>query len=56
MERENEQALAEVQEAVGALSDLRHGRFAQSASGEDIGEEVLAAIQRLEAVCANPAG
>ncbi|KAF2624204.1 hypothetical protein BU25DRAFT_433704 [Macroventuria anomochaeta] len=56
MEEENQRTLAEVQEAVGALSDLRHGRFAQSASGEDIGEEVLATLKRLEAVCANPAG
>ncbi|KAH6618990.1 Cnl2/NKP2 family protein-domain-containing protein [Boeremia exigua] len=55
MEEENRRALAEVQEAVGALSDLRHGRFVQSASGEDIGEEVLAALRRLEAVCADPA-
>lgn len=56
MEEENQRALAEVQEAVGALSDLRHGRFAQSASGEDIGEEVLATLKRLEAVCTNPTG
>ncbi|KAJ4985383.1 Cnl2/NKP2 family protein [Stagonosporopsis vannaccii] len=56
MEEENQRALAEIQETVGALSDLRHGRFAQSASGEDIGEEVLATLKRLEAVCANPAG
>ncbi len=56
MEEENQRALAEVQEAVGALSDLRHGRFAQSASGEDIGEEVLATLKRLEAVCADSVG
>lgn len=56
MEKERAQTLAEVQEAVGALSDLRHGRFAQSASGEDIGDEALAALKRLEAVCTNPAG
>ncbi|KAF3008909.1 hypothetical protein E8E13_011236 [Curvularia kusanoi] len=56
MEADSERTLAEVQEAVGALSDLRTGRFAQSASGEDIGEEVLAALKRLEAVCSNPAG
>jgi centromere-localized protein 2 len=56
MEVESQKTLAEVQEAVGALSDLRHGRFAQSASGEDIGEEVLSTLKRLEAVCANPAG
>ncbi|KAF2829702.1 hypothetical protein CC86DRAFT_367645 [Ophiobolus disseminans] len=56
IEAENARALAEVQEVVGALSDLRHGRFAQPASGEDLGEEVLATLKRLEAVCANPAG
>ena len=56
MEEDSRRTLAEVQEAVGALSDLRHGRFAQSASGEDIGEEVLATLRRLEAVCTNPAG
>ncbi|KAF2130816.1 hypothetical protein P153DRAFT_395238 [Dothidotthia symphoricarpi CBS 119687] len=55
MEQENQTALSEVQEAVGALSDLRHGRFAQSAGGEDIGQEVLATLKRLEAVCTNTA-
>ncbi|KAF1942033.1 hypothetical protein EJ02DRAFT_454698 [Clathrospora elynae] len=56
IEDENRRALVEVQDVVGALSDLRTGRFAPSASGEDIGEEVLATLKRLEAVCANPAG
>lgn len=56
MEEESQRTLAEVQEAVGALSDLRHGRFAQPASGEDIGEEVLSTLKRLEAVCADPDG
>ncbi|KAL1649717.1 hypothetical protein SLS61_006373 [Didymella pomorum] len=56
MEEENQRALAEVQEAVGALSDLRSGRFAQPASGKDLGEEVLATLKRLEAVCENPVG
>lgn len=56
MEEESRLALREVQEAVGGLSDLRHGRFAPVASGEDIGEEVLATLKRLEAVCANSAG
>ncbi|KAL1601017.1 hypothetical protein SLS59_005685 [Nothophoma quercina] len=50
MEEENQRTLAEVQEAVGALSDLRHGRFAQSATGEDLGDEVLATLKRLEAL------
>jgi centromere-localized protein 2 len=49
-------ALDEVQEAVGALSDLRHGRFAQSASGEDLVEQVLENLKKLEAVCADPTG
>lgn len=56
MERENQEALLDVQETIGALSDLRHGRFAQTASGEDLGEEVLATLKRLEAVCADPTG
>ena len=56
MKEENQRALAEVQEAVGALSDLRSGRFAQPASGEDLGEEVMATLKRLEADCLNPAG
>lgn len=56
MEEESSKTLLEVQEAVSALSDLRHGRFAQSASGEDIGKEVLATLKRLEAVCADPTG
>lgn len=56
MEEENQRTLAEVQEAVGALSDLRHGRFAQSATGEDLGDEVLATLKRLDAVCTTSAG
>jgi centromere-localized protein 2 len=43
--------MAEVEDVVGALSDLRHGRFAQPASGEDLGEEVLAILKTLDAVC-----
>jgi centromere-localized protein 2 len=54
IEDQNGRVLAEVQDVVGALSDLRHGRFAQPASGEDLGEEVLATLKRLESVCANP--
>lgn len=56
MEEENTKALNEVRELVGALSDLRHGRFAQTVTGDDLGEEVLATLRRLEAVCADPAG
>ena len=54
MEEETRGALGEVQETIGALSDLRHGRFAQSASGEDMVEQVLENLKKLEAVCANP--
>lgn len=43
----------EVQELIGALSDLRHGRFAQTAGGGDLGEEVLTTLKRLEAACAS---
>lgn len=56
IEAENRTTLAQVRELVGALSDLRHGRFAQAASSEDMGEEALASLKRLEAVCANPPG
>lgn len=56
IEQENRQALAEIQDVVGALSDLRHGRFAPSASGDDIGEEVLATLEMLSKACANPTG
>jgi centromere-localized protein 2 len=54
MEDKNGSALTEVREIVGALSDLRHGRFAQPASGEGLGEEVLTTLKRLEAVCVDP--
>ncbi|KAF2689652.1 hypothetical protein K458DRAFT_292104 [Lentithecium fluviatile CBS 122367] len=56
MEDETRDALVQVQEAIGALSDLRHGKFAQSASGEDIVKEVLESLKKLETVCADPAG
>ncbi|KAG9185535.1 hypothetical protein G6011_06866 [Alternaria panax] len=49
MEQEDKTCLAEVQDVVGALSELRHGRFAPSSSGEGIGEEVVATLKRLEA-------
>jgi centromere-localized protein 2 len=53
VEDDNASAMAEVEDVVGALSDLRHGRFAQPASGEDLGEEVLATLKRLDSVCTN---
>ncbi|PVI07245.1 hypothetical protein DM02DRAFT_357297 [Periconia macrospinosa] len=56
LEEETRAALAELEEAVGALSDLRHGRFAQTASGGDIGEEALATLKRLEQACAVTTG
>jgi centromere-localized protein 2 len=56
MEEESAAAFTDVQEVVGALSDLRHGRFAQPASGEHLGEEVLATLKRLESACTNPIG
>ena len=48
--------MREVKEVIDALSDLRRGKFAQTVSGEDIGEEVLATLKRLKIVCAHPAG
>ncbi|KAH7399050.1 Cnl2/NKP2 family protein-domain-containing protein [Phaeosphaeria sp. MPI-PUGE-AT-0046c] len=51
MQDENTTALAEINEVVGALSDLRQGRFTQPASGDDLGSEVLATLKRLESVC-----
>ncbi|KAJ4356228.1 uncharacterized protein N0V89_004258 [Didymosphaeria variabile] len=56
IELENHAALVEVQDTISALSDLRKGTFPQTAGGEDIGEEVLATLKRLEAVCARSAG
>ena len=56
VEQQNEDVLHEVQEVVGALSDLRHGRFAPSTSGESLGEEVMVALKQLETVCGKPAG
>ncbi|KAF1977875.1 hypothetical protein BU23DRAFT_577814 [Bimuria novae-zelandiae CBS 107.79] len=56
LEQEQDDALREVREVIDALSDLRRGKFAQTVSGENIGEEVLATLKRLETVCADPAG
>ncbi|KAL6703312.1 hypothetical protein ACN47E_010019 [Coniothyrium glycines] len=56
MEEESRTALRDVQDAVGALSDLRQGRFAQSTGGEELGEEVLATLRRLDAICLQPVG
>jgi centromere-localized protein 2 len=56
VEGENTAAMANVHDVVGALSDLRHGRFAQPASGDDVGAEVLVTLKRLEKVCSTPTG
>ncbi|KAF9738023.1 hypothetical protein PMIN06_008495 [Paraphaeosphaeria minitans] len=56
IEQENRSALLEVEDTISALSDLRKGSFPQTASGEDLGQEVLATLKRLEAVCAEPVG
>ncbi|KAF2190567.1 hypothetical protein K469DRAFT_559231 [Zopfia rhizophila CBS 207.26] len=57
MEAEIKEVLSEVSEAVGELSDLRYGRFTKSTGAEDdIVDEVLSTLRRLEAACANPAG
>ena len=56
MEQEQDDALREVKEVIDALSDLRRGRFAQTVGGEDIGEEVLNTLKRLEAACADVVG
>lgn len=56
IEDQSTTSMAEVQDVVGALSDLRHGRFAQPASGDDIGAEVLVSLRRLEKVCSAPKG
>jgi centromere-localized protein 2 len=56
LEEKNRQALEEVQEVVSSLSDLRHGRFAQTATGEDITEELIASLKQLEASCATTSG
>ena len=56
LQQEESEALREVREVIDALSDLRRGRFAQTAGAEDIGDEVLATLKRLETVCADSAG
>lgn len=51
MEEEVQNALGEIQDVVGELSDLRYGTFPKSVGGGDISEEVLATLKRLEAAC-----
>ncbi|OCK83232.1 hypothetical protein K432DRAFT_190928 [Lepidopterella palustris CBS 459.81] len=52
MEAEAESLLAEITTAVGDLSDLRYGRFTR----DDIGEDVIGAIKRLNSVCETEKG
>jgi centromere-localized protein 2 len=54
MDSELQDALSEVQDAIGELSDLRYGSFQKSVGGGDMGEEVLATLQRLDAACDKP--
>jgi centromere-localized protein 2 len=56
MESDIDQTLSEVREAIGELSDLRYGNLPRPAGGENISEEVLATLKRLEAVCSNSTG
>ena len=56
IEQQNRDVLREVQDVVGALSDLRHGRFPASTSGDSLGEEVTVALRQLETVCGKPTG
>ena len=57
MELEMKDMLKEVEDTISGLSDLRYGRFGHSAAGGDeLGDEVLAALQRLQDACASSAG
>ncbi|KAF2005070.1 hypothetical protein P154DRAFT_425015 [Amniculicola lignicola CBS 123094] len=56
MESELQDALLDVKDVVSELSDLRYGHFPKSTSGEDIRDEVLATLKRLESTCAKSAG
>lgn len=51
LEQETNRCLHDIHELVGGLSDLRQGRFAQSASGQELAEEVRATLTRLNTVC-----
>lgn len=56
MESELEVALSNIQETIGELSDLRYGNLPRPAGQDNISEEVLATLKRLEAVCSNQEG
>ncbi|OCK88620.1 uncharacterized protein K441DRAFT_668699 [Cenococcum geophilum 1.58] len=52
MEAEAESLLAEISTTIGDLSDLRYGRFTRIGGlGEDLGQDVLGAIKRLNLAC-----
>lgn len=52
LEQETSQALDDIKQIVGSLSDLRYGRLPQIAGGnETIAEETTNAIRQLEQVC-----
>ena len=52
IETEMSGLLSEITEVVGSLSDLRYGRFTKSSgASDDITEEVLSTLKRLESAC-----
>ena len=53
MESELEDVLTDIRSTVGELSDLRYGRLSQLTSGENVRDELLVAVKRLESACAN---
>ncbi|ORY11654.1 Cnl2/NKP2 family protein-domain-containing protein [Clohesyomyces aquaticus] len=56
LEVELQRVLEDVQEAVGGLSDLRYGHFPKSTGADELGDELLATLRRLEAACAASPG
>jgi len=52
LEAEADAVLADMKTTVGDLSDLRYGRFARAPGAkEDLGQEVIAGLERLTAIC-----
>lgn len=52
LEAEADAVLADIKTTIGDLSDLRYGRFARAPGAkEDLGQEVLAGLQKLTAIC-----
>ena len=52
IEVEAESLLAEISTAIGDLNDLRYGRFTRAGGlGEDLGQDVLVAVKRLNLAC-----